>query len=143
MEEFIQQQNAKLPPFDIVAERNVLASMLLDKSAVDISLEKLIASDFFENKHIEIFSTMVDMENKGIAIDYVTLQSALQEKGKLEISGGLEYLLNLTSSGVLSSNIREYVRIVSQKATLRRLIKISDEIISKSYKQEKHSDIIV
>jgi replicative DNA helicase len=64
------------------------------------------------------------------------LKEELQRTGELENAGGAAYLASLTDGLPLAANIEHYVNIVREKATLRRLIQISSETMSRGYQSE-------
>jgi len=77
------------------------------------------------------------------AIDLITLKEELQRVGELENAGGPAYLASLTDGLPRAMNIEHYVEIVKEKATLRRLIQISNEIMARSYQSEERAQEIL
>jgi replicative DNA helicase len=90
--------------------------------------------DFYREAHQKIFAAMVDMYQKGIPVDLITLSEFLLSRNQMEAVGGAAYLASLADAIPSAVNIEVYARIVRDKATLRRLISLSAEIASKSYR---------
>ena len=120
----------KVPPHDIEAEQAVIGSMLTDKEAVISAIEVLSEEDFYREDNKIIYSAILNLYNKGEAIDIITLKSELSSMGKLEAVGGLEYLAELPEKVPTTANVDKYINIVEEKSTLRTLIKTGNEIIT-------------
>src|SRR5207247_140159 len=86
--------------------------------------------------HRRIFEKMYALTSNSRAIDLVTLKNELQRSDDLESAGGPAYLASLTDGLPRAINIEHYAQIVKEKATLRRLIQISNEIMARSYQSE-------
>lgn len=126
----------KIPPHSIEAEQSVLGSMLLDREAILIALELLEPSDFYKKAHEEIFEAIYNLFNRDEPVDLTTLTVELKNRGTLDAIGGIPYLTSLTSAVPVASNVKYYAEIVEEKATLRRLIRASEEIITLGYSPE-------
>ena len=123
----------KVPPHDIEAEQAVIGSMLTDKEAVISAIEALTPDDFYREDNKIIYSAILNLYNKGEAIDIITLKSELSSMGKLEAVGGLEYLAELPEKVPTTANVEKYINIIEEKSTLRTLIKTGNEIITLGY----------
>ena len=123
----------KVPPHDIEAEQAVIGSMLTDKEAVISAIESLTSDDFYREDNKIIYSAILNLYNKGEAIDIITLKSELSSMGKLDAVGGLEYLAELPEKVPTTANVDKYINIIEEKSTLRTLIKTGNEIITLGY----------
>ena len=83
--------------------------------------------------HQEIFKAILNLSSKGQAVDMLLVKDELEKSGQFENIGGIDYLLSLTEEIGLLSNIYEYCKLVEEKSTLRRLIKIADRIMAEAY----------
>ncbi len=120
-------------PQNLEAERALLGSILLDNSALDPALEKLVKEDFFAEAHSLIYEKMLALFDKTRTIDLVTLSEELGNDGLLEKVGGATYLASLVD-GVpfgTTANVAEYCRIVKDKAIVRQLINASNNVITR------------
>ena len=120
-------------PQSIEAEQSVIGSMIIDKSAIAKVIEKLQEEDFYRDGHKVIYRCIREMFQKDIAVDLVTLLEYLKTTDLLEKSGGVTYISEISAAVPTTANIKSYIKIVEEKATLRRLIKASTAIIEESY----------
>ena len=107
--------------------------MIIDKTAIAQVTEVLKADDFYRDSHKIIFAGIMDLFQKDIPIDMITLIEHLKSIDKLEGAGGISYITEISNSVPSIANLNSYIKIVDEKAMLRRLIKASNEIIEKSY----------
>ena len=126
----------RIPPHHLDAERSVLGSMLLSHEAVLLAQEHLSADDFYDPAHREIFAAALHLASQSRPVDLVTLDEELTRRGKLPGIGGVEYLISLSNYVPSAANVMAYIRIVDEKATLRRLIGASGEIGQMSFASE-------
>jgi replicative DNA helicase len=133
----------KTLPNNLEAERSILGAILLDDKAIYTVLETLKAEDFYLESHRRIFGKMTALTSNARAIDIVTLKDELQRSEELESAGGPAYLASLTDGLPRAVNIEHYARIVKEKATLRRLIQVSNEIMMRSYQSEESAEEIL
>ncbi|MEQ8156153.1 MAG: replicative DNA helicase [Clostridiaceae bacterium] len=123
-------------PQSIEAEQSVIGSMIIDKTAIAQAAESLKEEDFYRDSHKVIFRSIVDMFQRDMAVDLVTLLEYLKSTGKLDNAGGATYVTEVSDSVPTTANLGSYIKIVSEKSTLRKLIRASTEIIESSYNQQ-------
>ncbi|MBP3920781.1 MAG: replicative DNA helicase [Bacilli bacterium] len=135
--------NGKTMPHNIDAEKSVLGSMFLSKYALQKSLEALSKELFFLDSHKKIFDCMHTLSEKAIPIDSTTVTEELTNRNELKQVGDIEYITELIDYVPTAANIDEYIRIVEEKAILRRLIEEATEIVSSGYNgQEDVSEVL-
>ena len=78
----------------------------------------------------------MDLYEKDIAVDMVTITENLQSKEKLELAGGVTYISEVELLLYLLLISQSYINIVKDKSTLRKLIRASTEIINDSYNRQ-------
>ena len=132
----------KVQPNDTLAEQAVLGSMLSSKDAVRVALEVLRPEDFYREDNKEIFAAMQDIYTVGKEVDIITVGEQLKLRGTLERVGGTQNLATLIDNVPTTSNIARYVEIVEQKAVLRRIIKVNNDILKSTYDQTEDVDTI-
>ena len=132
----------RVPPQNIEAEIAVLGSMLLDKHAVDLAIEKLKPQYFYRSEHQNIFARLQELYDKNVPVDLITLSEHLNSKGELEKVGGNSYLNSIVSSIPTAANVEYYADIVKEKFTLRELIDASRDIMEQCYTQEEGYQIL-
>ncbi|MBE3578922.1 MAG: replicative DNA helicase [Caldanaerobacter subterraneus] len=126
----------RIPPQNIEAEQSVLGSMLLSREAIIEVSEILRAEDFYKESHKKLFDVIMEMFEKDIPVDLVTVVDELRKRDMLEVVGGIDYLASLTSSVITTANVSYYAKLIKEKATLRRLIEASSEIMELSYQED-------
>lgn len=132
----------KTPPHDMRAEQSVLGAMILDKDAILDIVELIKADDFYRNAHKEIFDSIMTLYEKNEPVDMVTLGDELSRREALENVGGIEYLNDLTTAGIITSNAKYYAKIIEEKSMLRRLISASSEILDLGYSTETAESVL-
>ncbi len=130
----MQASLERIPPQNIEAEESVLGSMLIDQEAVLVATELLAPEDFYKENHRVIFRAMARMAEIPEAVDVVTLADRMRSQGELEKVGGMAELARLANFVPTAANVEYYSRIVSEKATIRRLIGAATEVVANSYK---------
>ena len=133
----------KIPPHDTEAEQAVLGSMLTDQDAVIDAVEILKPEDFYRDDNRYIYEAILNLYNKAEPIDIITVKSELIAIGKFEVVGGFEYLGVLPDKVPLTANAEKYIKIVEEKAILRKLIKASNELIALGYEQSEDVENIM
>jgi replicative DNA helicase len=123
----------RIPPHSIEAEKSVLGAALLSKDALYDVIEVVRADDFYDANHKEIFQAMMELQRRNAPIDALTVAEELRKRNSLEMVGGRTYIVSLSSGTPTTSNAHEYAKIVSEKASLRRLIETADDIVVKGY----------
>ena len=123
-------------PQSIEAEQSVIGSMIIDKNAIAKVLESL-------NGHKVIYKAILEMFRNDMAVDLVTLLEYLKSTEMLERAGGVTYITEVSSSVPSTANLSSYIKIVSDKSTLRKLIKASTTIIEESYNNQSNVENVV
>lgn len=117
-------------PHDSEAEKAVLGAVFIDPEAIADASAILQSDDFYIRANRLIFQSMLDLSDRGDAIDPLTLQDDLTQKNQLEDIGGISYVSQLALATPTAENVSYYAKIVHRKALLRRLISASQKIIS-------------
>ena len=130
-------------PHSIEAEQSVIGSMLMDREAVISASEIITGSDFYQHQYGVIFDAMVELFNEGKPVDLVTLQNRLREKDVPPEISSMEFVRDLLNAVPTSANVRHYANIVSEKAVLRRLIKLTEEIENDCYLNKEPVEVIM
>lgn len=139
----VQIDKSKLPPQNKEAEQSVLGSILIDKDAIIKVADLLKPEDFYYDVNKIIFESIMELYNRHDPIDLLTLANLLEEKKKIDIIGGPEYLTELTSTVPTSSHIFKYGQIVKNKATLRNMIKVGNIITGFGYNEDENVETLL
>ena len=120
-------------PHSMEAEKSVLGAALLSKDVLYEVLEIVRTDDFYDTNHKEIFAAVSELSRKNASVDALTVSEELGRKNSLEMVGGRSYISSLPLETPTTSNAGEYAKIVAEKASLRRLIEVGDEVVTKGY----------
>ncbi|MDD5921983.1 MAG: replicative DNA helicase [Eubacteriales bacterium] len=132
-----------VPPHNVDAERSVLGAALVSRDAMADASEILKPEDFYDPKHQEMFSVMLEMFSKNKAIDIITVSEELKKQKKLEKAGGRAYIAEISGEVPSTSNAMEYAKIVAESSSLRQLIESADKIRKKCYDNSDPAQDIV
>lgn len=123
----------RILPHSVEAEQSVIGSMIMDKEAIVVASELITGEDFYNRQYGILFETMVELHDNDSPVDLVTLQNKLKEKDVPPEVSSLEFVRDLITAVPTSANIKYYANIVAEKATLRRLIRLNEEIANTCY----------
>lgn len=137
-----QQIKKRVMPYSLEAERAVIGAMISDKDAIVTATELLTAEDFYGKQNGIIFDAIVELYDRGNVPDVIPLQNKLKEKGIPDEINNVEYLGGLVAD-TNSSLIRDFCNIVIEKSTLRKLIKINEEIANSCYEGKQDFKILL
>ena len=118
----------RVPPHSIEAEQSVLGGLLLDNNAWDKITDVVSESDFYRDEHRRIFRAIQKLFERSKPADVITVSEALDAAGDKDSTGGLAYVAELASNVPGAANIRRYAEIVRERAVLRQLVSVGDEI---------------
>ena len=120
-------------PHSPEAEQSVIGSMLLDRDAILTASEIITGENFYTRQYGVLFNAMVDLFNEGQPVDLITLQNRLQSLDVPPEISSLEFIRDLIAMVPTSANVKYYANIVYEKALLRRLIKVTEDIAGECY----------
>ncbi len=123
----------RILPHSMEAEQSVIGAMIMDREAIVVASEIVTPEDFYSKQCGTLFEAMVELNDEGKPVDLVTLQDRLKEKDVPPEVNSLEFIRDLITAVPTSANIKYYADIVAEKAVLRRLIKLNEEIANTCY----------
>lgn len=115
-------------PHSLEGEQAVLGSMLIDADCVKMVVEKLKPADFYMRQNREIYETICSMFAAGKPIDGLTVAEEMNRSGVSD-NNTRPYLGQLMDITPTSANVMEYAEIVAEKAKLRGLAAIGEQIV--------------
>ena len=118
----------KLPPHSIEGEQSLIGGLLLDNGAWDKIGDMVGESDFYRDDHRRIFTHIRKLLEMGRPADVVTVFESIEKSNEVEQAGGLAYLAEIANNTPSAANIRRYAEIVHERAVLRKLITVGDDI---------------
>ena len=133
----------RILPHSMEAEQSVIGSMIMDREAIVVASEIIVGDDFYSRQYGILFETMVELNDEGKPVDLVTLQDRLKEKDVPPEVSSLEFVRDLITAVPTSANIKYYANIVAEKSTLRKLIRINEEIANTCYVGKESLEVIL
>lgn len=133
----------RIQPHNAEAEQSVIGSMMIDSDAVIVALELLTADDFYDRQYGILFEAITELAEEGKPVDLIVLKQRLLEKSVPPELNSLEFLGGIIKAVPTSANIKHYAGIVSEKALLRRLIKVTEKITNNCYLDKDKIEIIL
>src|SRR5699024_6087389 len=103
----------------------------------------LVKEDFYQRQYGILFEAMVELYQEGKPVDLITLQDKLKEKDVPEALSSLDFFRELVDIVPTSTNVRQYAQIVHDKATLRALIKVTEDIGNACYLGKEETPAIL
>lgn len=122
-------QIALIPPQACLVEENVLGSMLIGYSSLNIAFNMLTSSDFYKPEHISIFQAMLELNQLNQPVDLISVEERLKKNG-ISISG---HILSDLTRNTSSSNTEHYCQIIKEKSIKRNLISICNDTLNECY----------
>ena len=92
-----------------------------------------MSKDFYSRPHRLIFEAVKDILEESSPLDLITLSEHLELREQLEEVGGFAYLADLAKNTPSAANINAYADIVAQRALVRSLIGVANEIADSGY----------
>ncbi|MDY6899516.1 MAG: replicative DNA helicase [Cyanobacteriota bacterium] len=120
-------------PHNFLAEKMVLGCILFNPEALEVIGQNLVPNAFYFKNHQELYKVFLEMNNKKLPIDIVTVTVFLQDNGLLSKIGGIKVLLDLGNQSLTFSYLTEYIKIVKEKFLKRCLIKFGYTIVNSGY----------
>ncbi|MFO0901089.1 MAG: DnaB-like helicase N-terminal domain-containing protein [Pirellulales bacterium] len=116
-----KQETEREYPRDDVAEKGVLASILLKPSVMDDVAAILQADDFFDpnDRHGVIYAHMSALHADGLPIDLALLGDRLRQSDDLERVGGHAYLHELFRWEPTAANAIYYAEVITRHSMKR------------------------
>lgn len=133
----------RILPHSLEAEQSVIGSMLMDRDAIAAASELLSGDDFYNKQYGILFDTICELNDSGNAVDLVTLQERLRMKDVPPEVSSLDFIREIAAAPITSANIKQYANIVSEKATLRKLIRLNEEIANTCYSGKETLEYIL
>ena len=124
-------------PSSVDTERLVLGSILLDDAAFIDVAGQLKLEDFCLDKHRRIYRRMLELNERGERIDRITLANELLRYNELESVDGLSYLVSLDDGLPRLPNLAAYVKIIRDKAVLRRIVETANSLMTRALMGEE------
>ena len=124
-------------PYSGEAEQAVLGCMFLDENSAKTAQTLLNSDDFFQQNNKILFDAFADVLKSGKVADVVTVSECLKQQNNFEKIGGKEYIVQIAMNVATSVRIKEYIKILKEKAYFRRKIAQGRSLTEAAYQQDK------
>ncbi len=139
----MDNKDLRLPPHNIDAEKWVIGSVLLDNEVMhNIEALALKPHDFYQPEHQAIYKAIQNLYHEHKRIDVITVSDELKKEWELEKVWGTDYINELAVFVVSPSLAYDYAKIVKEKSVLRRILKVSQDIIGQVYEEKDVREIL-
>jgi len=118
------------------AEKAVLGSAFLSKTALQKICDELSPEHFYSEANAKIFETLQELNDEDKPIDITIVTNKLSEKKILSQVGNVEYLSEIIDSVPSASNVEYYINIVKEKLIGRKIIETATDIANDAYASE-------
>jgi len=125
----------KSTPNSKESEIMVLGCMLTNINSLNAACDGLNDSDFYYTEHKTIFKVVLELYKKDKPADIHIVSEELKRIEKLNEVGGISYLTTLAQYVGTSAYVEEYIKLVKEKAILRKMIDVSQEIEKKAIEE--------
>ena len=119
----------RIPPQAIDLEQAVLGAMMLEKNAVNDTIDKLHERSFYDPKHVSIFKAIKELFGSSQPVDLLTVTNRLKQNGELELAGGPFYISQLTQRIGTTGHVEFHARIIAEKFIQREIIRMCSETL--------------
>lgn len=130
-------------PYSKEAEQSVIGAMLMDEKAITTVAEILTPEDFYISAYGKLYQAMTELHDSGKPVDNVVLQEKLKSLNVPPEVSSLEFLTEAVAQVQTSANVKHYANIVSEKSTLRKLIRLNQEIENTCYSESEPLESIL
>lgn len=120
-------------PNDSDAELSVLGSMLMDKDVITQVVEIIGREDFYNPANGLIFQAMKEIHDAGLLVEPVTLQDKLKQMEAPPEIRSVQYIMKIMEVPQSSVTAVQCANIVEQKALMRKIIKVNEELANECY----------
>ena len=133
---------ARVMPSNKEAEMSVLGVTFIDNSLVDSICEEVNSDMFFDEKNKYLFEAITELHNNGIPIDAGMVKEELDKKKRLNLVGGINYIVEVIDTVYTTANLNYYIEILKENATRRNLINAATEIVTEAYDEENVTTVL-
>lgn len=128
----IDNNKMRIPPHSREAEESVLGALLLDKDAVVAVAEFLLAEDFYDERHKEIYQAILSLYEDRSPVDVLTVTEKLKQKKSIKKIGGVSYLTDIANKVPTAAHVEHYGKIVKDQAVKRSLMQAASKLVEYS-----------
>lgn len=123
-------------PYNFLAERLVLGSILTNPEAIIIVSQHLNIESFYLKAHQIIYKGTLVLYGKGQKVDYITLITWLQDNKLTDYIKDLSLIADFVNQVITIGYLEDYLALIYEKYLRRLLIDLGYGIIESGYSTE-------
>ena len=118
-------------PYNLDAEKQILANMIISKNALTETITSLTSDDFYHEPHRIIYDTLLEIfkDSADVKLEPSILIDRLSIENNLEKIGGAGYIVEICESYIDVTNYKHYINTVKERAVLRKLIEQCNDVV--------------
>ncbi len=129
-------KNEQILPYNFLAERLVLGSILTNPEAIIIVSQHLNIESFYLKAHQIIYKGTLVLYGEGNSIDYITLTTWLQDNKYVDYVEDLSIIGDFLNQVIAIGYLEDYIALIYEKYLRRLLIDLGFDIIESGYLTE-------
>jgi replicative DNA helicase len=126
-------QKDQVLPYNLLAERLVLGSILINPEAIRIVSQHLIIETFYLTEHQLLYKSALLLYGQGKIVDYINLTTYLQDQGLTSHLKDLAIIADFINQVVSIGHLEDYIALIYEKFLRRSLIELGNEIVNSAY----------
>jgi replicative DNA helicase len=134
--------NEKELPYNYLAERLILGSILINPDAIMIVSQQLSVESFYLKSHQIIYKGLLDLYRQGSVLDYITLTTWLQDNNLLEYLEDVSMIADFLNQVITVGYLEDYIALVYEKYLRRLIIDLGYDLIDYGYSTKLSLDKI-
>ncbi|MCQ2519673.1 MAG: replicative DNA helicase [Lachnospiraceae bacterium] len=138
-----EEWQKRVLPYDSAAEKSVIGAMMMDKDQITVVSEMITGEDFYIKQNQILFETILELHNEGKPADPITIHDRLKEKDVPAEVMDIGFVADILNTVQTAANAKHYANIIAEKATLRRLIQVTEGVANTCYSEKEPLDSIL
>ena len=120
-------------PQNLDAEAAVLAAAILSAEVLPDLAGMLVPDDFYKPAHRVVFAAIVELFQRDVPVDQLSLADYLERSDQLNLVGGKSFIIDLANNSFALVNWRQHATIVKRCSVLRAIISASTGITALAF----------
>jgi replicative DNA helicase len=122
-------------PYNLIIEKTIIAEILLNKESLATIFYKVKIDFFYSQNYQYIFKASKELYEERIEINLDTISDRLKLTGHLNIIGGVEGLVTLINTIIVTNDIETYIVLLIDKYIRRQIVYGAIKIQRLAYQQ--------
>jgi replicative DNA helicase len=139
----MENYSGRVPPYNLDAELCLLNLLIARPDKILEISSDLSLSHFYKAVHQEIYEAILALDRLKEHPDCITLEDKLQGSTVFQESGGGAYLEKVSNAIPNTLNALSYSRIIREKAKLRQVIRVSNDLLTRAYNESEDASSLI